>query len=161
MGISHAVIAERLHEATVRIEGMLHIGGLDGMDVPDGLLDDFLVGFDEHTVKTLAVGLPWLKEVNLEEIAEEVFEPDDLGKAFLSAAQERGHLGFLVKVAHPFMEFIPGTTGATFSWGHYTEAWFYGEGLEEVVAAAEAWAHKIDAEERAKVEPQEDPHAPA
>lgn len=148
MSRTNQEISERLFDATIRIESILHIGGIDSPEEHSfDSVEKFIEDFDDNTIKTLKQDMPWLKEPSDDEDLEEA------GQEFFYTARDRGLWGFIVKVAHPVMDFHnPGTEkeSAGFTWGHYGTAWFYGESLEEVLPKAEAWAAVMDDRYRAQ-----------
>ncbi len=153
MSLTNQEISQRLFDGTIRIESILFLGGMEEMECSSDAVEEFLQGFDEHTIKTLSIGLPWLSDLNWEEAREECCAEDDEedGKTFVFTARDRGCFGLLVQAAHPVMEFFSDCSGASFSWGYYSTGWFYGETMAEVLPAIEAWAEALDAEQKAKV----------
>ena len=154
MSLTNREIFDRLFEATVRIEKILYLGGVDDPDEVDhfGPWHEFLEEFDDHSIKSIAKTMPWLKGMTVAKFQKK-FDLDDeeVGKGFVYAAMERGHFGFLIEVAHPVMTYSKGHSGASFSWGHYGTAWFYGETIEDALPHIEAWAADRDAKEKSKV----------
>lgn len=154
IGTSHQTLMDRMDEATVAVETILHLGALVASgDKRNDAFEDFIQDFDEHTVKALKESLPFVGKFWEVLQKEDRMDDDEENAAeFLQVACDSGLLGFLVQVAHPVMEYEKSGKSASFSWGHYNTAWVYGESMPEVVGKAIVWAEKLDkaARKRAK-----------
>jgi hypothetical protein len=143
MSLTNLEIANALEEMTIRVESIVFLAGIDDPESMSGFSEaqKFMDDFDDHTMATLKPDLPFLTEPDV----------DDDG-SFFYQFRDHGKWGFLVRVAHPVMTFTKGHEGASFSWGSYNTAWFYGESIEEILPKAEAWADALDARRKALAE---------
>ncbi len=143
MNRTNLEIANALGEMTVRIESIILLAGIDDPGCLSGFgeAQRFKDDFDDHVMATLLPDLPFLSEPR-----------DDDDGSFYYQFHDHGKWGFLIRVAHPVMEFTKGVGGASFTWGSCYTTWFYGESIEEILPKAEAWADALDAKRKALVE---------
>ncbi len=131
-------VFERFCEETARIERMFILAGA----LADGLPDDvaeFLRDEDWQTLEGCFGEIP-------QRVKDDVEAHDD--EALPQWLQEAGKLGFVVQMATPVM--TPRGNGASYSWGHYTTKWVYGETLETALDAGFAWVESQRSKEKAK-----------
>jgi hypothetical protein len=134
-------LRQRVEDATLRIDSFLPVSlAINGGRAGDWVED--LVMQMESGDDPIYTALPCLK----------VFaDGDDFPEEYEVAEvlEDANLTGFLAQVCHPHMTFFP--NGAkSYSWGNYNFIWLYGESLEDIVAQAEAWAAKLDEENKAR-----------
>lgn len=142
--LDSAAIAEALSERVIRAEVITHLGAMacDDDALPDILAREVMEDEWAHE----ALGLPY-PDHRIEEWE------------FVEALREKRLFGWLVKFCTPVPLRINEHGGSTYSWGHYTGFWLYGESFEDLckqaVERVDGW-HKRLAEsvgDDGKVEP--------
>ena len=138
--MSHIELAEGFRGSTLRIEQLIFIAALDGVETHDTFRlfcesMDNCVEAPDHLIKDLPFLSKWFGDDDRDE---DLFE-DEMEALFEQFVEAR-KLGFLAQVAHPIMH------GSAFTWGHYGTQWFYGESMEEILAKGVAWAKEMDEE---------------
>lgn len=131
-------LLELCDEAHINFEKVIHLGAKLGAGVDhDDELDEFIEDVYEPVMRgTLVDKLPFLADIELD-------EQDDLREVLLASLA----LGFLVCASTPVPNFRS-SDSCTFSWGHTTYRWFYGETFQEAARQAAHWAHQYWDEKR-------------
>lgn len=148
----NTVISDRLEQATIRAEQILHLGSMltAGDAFPDAI-DEFLDNFDERDIERLQDDLPFLQK--LFDLINNGLRYGEIKEEFAERCWRSACFGFLVRFATPVMKphIDDGqVTGHSYSWGYYSTCWFYGETFEEATQKALAWADSMRAEENEK-----------
>ena len=141
--MNNAEILDRCEQATMRIGGVLHIGGMIADGGASSALEDFVNdAFDSYVQSELAEQLPWLKRFDMPTVED-----------FTMGAVDNRTLGFLVKGERPVIDVKDVSAdgnGFRCSWGCYQSRWFYGETFADAVLLAEKWAKDCIADVKAK-----------
>lgn len=122
-------LAQKLENATARIQALLHIGGMltDGDSIPDPLRE-LLEDLNDKELAKLFPGIPgWVAE----SIVSEDFSE------FAGWVHQENRLGFLVQFATPVMR--GDKKCRTYSWGYYRTQWVYAETLAKAVNLGLGW----------------------
>jgi hypothetical protein len=71
---------------------------------------------------------------------------------FVEYVIDKNLTGLLVNVATPVREYFEGedSNSYSFSWGHYSTEWLYGEDLAALLPKIEAWIKERSEEDRRK-----------
>lgn len=156
----NATLNDQLEQATIRAEHILHLGAMltQSDDMPDALIE-FIDDLDKHIAKALATDMPWLPEMLTRWESEDGVTDEEERDDFNTLVYRHACYGYLVKYATPVMKPRRCSngewSGASFSWGYYNTAWFYGETLEETVTKALNWAESLRQQEIAEIEAKE------
>ena len=135
---------DKLNDASIRIGQIILLAGMinDGYDVADPLRELL----EEEDDKILINCFPDMPSAILEyRDDEEMFKEE-----FASWALRANKLGFLIQFDRPVMRYSADGEHASYSWGHYSQGWVYGDTLEEAVDKGLEWAAKREATEKAK-----------
>ena len=128
-----------LQEATVRMEQIIFLPGMLGMDGDDtsDALVSFLAEEEEDTIVECFPGMPAA-----------LFDDgrDDFTEAFSQWACGANLHGFLIQFATPVKTPI-GKGVYNFSWGHYRTKWIYDESIKRAADRAVEWADQCRAKE--------------
>lgn len=156
----NATLNDQLEQATIRAEQILHLGAMltQSDDMPDALIE-FIDDLDSHIAKALATDMPWLQEMLTRWDSVDGVTDEEARDDFNTMAYRHACYGYLVQYATPVMKPRRCSngewSGASFSWGCYSTAWFYGETLEETVTKALAWAEGLRQQEITEAEAKE------
>ncbi len=139
----HSELAERY---TFRFERIVHLGMLVH-SVPGDQLED-VIDYLFHTENESSWdGLPAkLKSL----VKNETLDDEEVSEGFLEICGQEGVCGLLGQAATPVKQYSADGKSASFTWGHYHTAWFYGENLDEIVRKAAAWCADKEAAGRVK-----------
>lgn len=156
----NATLNDQLEQATVRAEHILHLGTMltQPDDMPDALIE-FIDDLDSYIAKALATDMPWLPEMLTRWEGEDGVMDAEEHDDFNTLVYRHACYGYLVQYATPAMKPLRSSNGewrgASYSWGYYSTAWFYGETLEETTTKAVAWAESLRQLEIAEAEAKE------
>lgn len=124
-------ILEKLWDETARVERVIFLAGALGAgdSFPDDL-EEFFEDEDEKDIEKCLGKIP--DYVDFEsgryQLADTVFE----------WLRDAGKLGYLVQFATPVMT-PTDAYSRTYSWGHYSTTWVYGESIEEAIDLGMKW----------------------
>lgn len=136
-------LAQRMFDASVRIENMFWIAGICA--APPSEFEEF-VEDELADNKELIEQFPWLKG-----FTEQGAGAEDI----LAEFAFKGIDGFFVQLATPTpRDFMADCNGYSFSWGSYRLKWMFCKTLSEIVKRAEVWQKSVvdGQREKAKVE---------
>jgi len=133
-------LAERMHEANVRIETLIWTGGI-AADAPESFTD--FINDELHECTQVLAALPWLKAWT-----DEGADADEVAMEF----GNRDSVGFLAQLARPIpRDFSADGKSHSSSWGHYQLKWVFVKTLEELCDIAETFSEEVVERERAKI----------
>lgn len=138
-------IYKQLDVLTVRMEKVFLLAGMlnDDDAMPDQFRD-FLEFGDDDELRRCFPDMP-------ESVLAERDNGDDAWRdAFIDWAHKAEKLGFMIQFARPLMRWSPNLQDGTYSWGHYSTRWVYGDTLAQAVALGKKWANEREAAEKAK-----------
>lgn len=135
--MDHIEMAERLENATVRVDKMIFIPGavIAGSASADleGMLDDLY-----HSNAQILKTLPALNNLVDELLHDKSADIGDLAAEYLMNVE-----GFFVQLATPLPRNMESETMYTFSWAIYNTEWVYVRTMDELVMAAEAFNERV------------------
>lgn len=131
MSNPNSLLQDKLEDATVRIEQIIHFGCmLTDYSMPESVKELF-----EDVTPIVDDLFPDLPAEGKQEIENGYFEIE----WFIDWINEKRRHGYGILFATPVMKPI-GEGGRDYSWGHYSTKWIYADTLEEAVDKAVLWA---------------------
>lgn len=131
--------AEAANEHNIRIEGVIDLASsmecdqfFRPADIHEDLLDDLSGGWRDRYDESMRPLFAAFDGVDFDDFA------DDEIAYFIA---RRGLVGYVVKFANPIYIHAD-EASASYSWGHYTTNWFYGDTIEECWVHAAEWAKR-------------------
>lgn len=132
-------VAERIFDATARIETMIYIPAIGDADSASEQFGDFVRDLPERKDCELYKSLPELRE----------FADGEYPEAWEVAELLFSRSGFIFNAATPVME--PVADGiSSYSWGYYHTEWLYAKDQDAIADVLVAWATAFHERDKAK-----------
>jgi len=132
--------AERIFDATARIDTLIYIPALGEADCPSEDFTDFVEDLPQRDNAQLYIALPELRR----------YSDGDYPEVWQVAEILLNRGGFIFNAATPVMEPIGTGSTTSFSWGYYHTEWLYAPNEASMVDVLVAWAEAFHERDKAK-----------